>query len=171
VSITLNELMRLREDKSTFSRIESLIEQRNKATKALEAAHAELANSQKELARLGITIDATGTPGRKRGRPLGSVNKKTGAKPGPKPGRKPGRPKGSGGGSRKSAEDYQAALNAIGVEMSKAGLEEIKGPDIVSAMAKKGFGSKQVVMIQLRENPSWKMQGVKRAARYHYKKK
>ena len=168
--ITLKDLMKLREDKQTFSRIESLIEQRNRAAKALEAAHADLANTRKELSALGISVDAEPVRTGRVGRPPMA---RSGKKPGPKPGRKPGRPKGSGGGggSRKSSEDYQSALNEVGAEMLKSGAEDIKGPDIVSAMARKGFKSKQVVMIQLRENPGWKMTGVKRAARYHYKKK
>lgn len=176
MAITLNELMKLREDKQTFSRIEQLIEQRNKASKAIESAQLELSNTEKELAALGIAVDGPAVKLTKKGVPA----LKRGPKPGAKRGRKPGRPAGSGaaakparggGGGRMASEDYQKALDDVGQEMNKAGVEDIKGPDIVAAMVRKGFKSKQVVMIQLRQNKNWKMTGVKRAARYHYKGK
>lgn len=179
MAITLNELMKLREDKQTFSRIEQLIEQRNKASKAIEAAQLELSNTEKELAALGIAVGGPAVKLTKMGVPA----LKRGPKPGAKRGRKPGRPAGSGagrkassgggggGGGRMASEDYQKALDEVGQDMNKAGVEDIKGPDIVAAMVRKGFKSKQVVMIQLRQNKNWKMTGVKRAARYHYKGK
>ncbi|MBL8769418.1 MAG: hypothetical protein JNL94_18745 [Planctomycetes bacterium] len=175
MAITLNELMKLREDKQTFARIEQLIEQRAKANKAIEAARLDLAGAEKELAALGIAVDGSPVKLTKSGVPA----MKRGPKPGAKRGRKPGRPAGSGAarassggaGGRMSADDYQKALDDIGQEMNKADVADIKGPDIVSAMARRGFKSKQVVMIQLRKNKSWKMTGVKRAARYHYKGK
>ncbi len=175
MAITLNELMKLREDKQTFARIEQLIEQRAKAQKAIESAQGDLATAEKELAALGIAVDGSPVKLTKSGVPA----KKRGPKPGAKRGRKPGRPAGSGaapkaaagGGGRMASEDYQKALDEIGQEMNKAGVDDIKGPDIVDAMAARGFKSKQVVMIQLRKNKSWKMTGVKRAARYHYKGK
>ncbi|MBK6939108.1 MAG: hypothetical protein IPH13_02730 [Planctomycetes bacterium] len=168
--------MKLREDKQTFSRIEQLIEQRNKASKAIESAQLDLSNTEKELAALGIAVDGPAVKLTKKGVPA----MKRGPKPGAKRGRKPGRPAGSGaaakpassgGGGRMASEDYQKALDEVGQEMNKAGVDDIKGPDIVAAMVRKGFKSKQVVMIQLRQNKGWKMTGVKRAARYHYKGK
>lgn len=179
MAITLNELMKLREDKQTFSRIEQLIDQRAKASKAIETAQADLSNTERELAALGISVEGSAVKLTKMGVPA----MKRGPKPGAKRGRKPGRPVGSGaapkapkaqssgGGGRMASGDYQTALDEIGQDMNKAGVTDIKGPDIVAAMTRRGFKSKQVVMIQLRQNKNWKMTGVKRAARYHYKGK
>lgn len=190
MAITLNDITRLRGNGGSFARLESLIGKRAAAQKAAEAAHADLVKATAGLRSLGIVVDDAGgggdvsggrsVAGRRRGRPPGSKNKvkakamvtggeggssvgngraaKKGAKRGPKT-----------GGERRSGEDYAKALDEVGAEFAKAGKTEITGPDIVGAMRKRGFTSKQVVMNQVRDHKAWKRKGEKRAARYFYK--
>jgi hypothetical protein len=177
MAISLDSFLRLRDDKKGFARIEQLVEARTNAQKAMDAARAAFDAASRELEQLGIiivsgagesgrSIGAGGSASKRRGRPPGSKNKarattataltgggngnfgKKAAKRGPK-----------AGGERRSSDDYVKALDEIGAEFTKAGKDDIRGPDLVKAMKARGFTSKQVVMNQVRDHKGWKRKG------------
>lgn len=166
MAISLDDLLALRSDKATLTRIDALIQRREDAQKSIATAQADLSAAAAELLKLGIEVEGPAARGRgqarsprvgrrpKRGGP--QARKLPGAKRGPKI-----------GGTRRSAEDYVKALDAVGAEIGKAE-EGVAGPAIVAAMAKRGFSSKPVVMTHMRAHKAWKMKGKKRGARYFY---
>lgn len=152
--ITLSELLALREDKQTLARIDDLLARRKKAEAAIEQARKEIAEVDGEFAKLGIEVEAAEPePGD--------------APPKPRRPRSPAKPVASTE-QRRGTDEYVDALDALGREFGHLGRNDLTGPEIVKAMASRGFPSKQGVMRAVKEHERWTMSGSRRGTRYRY---
>lgn len=154
--ITLNELIALRQDTKTMARIDELLEQRSAAEAAIALGREDLAAANEALAELGIDVEEDEEPeapsARKRG---------------------PGRPRKAPGPigateSRRGTDEYVDALDSIGQEFAHTGRYVVTGPEIVKAMAGRGFPSKQGVMRCVKGHERWSMSGSRRGTKYQF---
>lgn len=156
MSITLNELIALRQDTKTMARIDELLEQRSAAEKAIEQGQLDLLAANAALAELGIDVEEE------------AEDEAAVAKP-----RKPGRPRREPGPvgateSRRGTDEYVDALDSIGREFAHTGRYVVTGNEIVKAMAGRGFPSKQGVMRCVKSHERWSMSGSRRGTKYQF---